>query len=79
MGLDPHGIGRRGLRRRRDHRHLRRGCHAMTYEPLPQQSTAEMVATRIRDAVLDGTLRPGDRLIEADIAAELGVSRGPVR
>lgn len=51
----------------------------MTYEPLPQASTADMVAGRIREAILDGTLRPGDRLIEADIAAELGVSRGPVR
>lgn len=51
----------------------------MNYEPLPDLSTSELVSQRIRDAILDGTLRPGDRLIEADIAAELGVSRGPVR
>lgn len=51
----------------------------MTLQPLPDLSTAELVAQRIRDAILDGTLRPGDRLIEADIAAELGISRGPVR
>jgi DNA-binding GntR family transcriptional regulator len=38
-----------------------------------------MVAERIREAILDGALGPGDRLIEADLAAELGVSRGPVR
>jgi DNA-binding GntR family transcriptional regulator len=51
----------------------------MTLEPLPDLSTPELVAQRIREAILLGTLRPGDRLIEADIAAELGVSRGPVR
>lgn len=51
----------------------------MSLQPLPELSTAELVAQRIRDAVLEGTLRPGDRLVEADIAAELGVSRGPVR
>ena len=51
----------------------------MSLQPLPDLSTAELVAQRIREAILDGTLRPGDRLVEADIAAELGVSRGPVR
>ncbi|MFM8773842.1 MAG: GntR family transcriptional regulator, partial [Actinomycetota bacterium] len=51
----------------------------MSFERLPELSTAELVAERIREALLEGTLRPGDRLIEADIAAELGVSRGPVR
>ncbi|TEX47971.1 MAG: hypothetical protein B7C55_13670 [Actinomycetales bacterium mxb001] len=51
----------------------------MSMEPLPDVSTAELVAQRIREAILDGSLRPGDRLIEADIAAELGISRGPVR
>jgi DNA-binding GntR family transcriptional regulator len=51
----------------------------MSLQPLPAISTAEMVAQRIRDAILEGTLHPGDRLIEADIAAELGISRGPVR
>jgi DNA-binding GntR family transcriptional regulator len=51
----------------------------MSLQPLPDLSTSELVAQRIREAILDGTLRPGDRLVEADIAAELGVSRGPVR
>lgn len=51
----------------------------MSLEPLVGASTAEMVAQRLRDAILEGNLQPGDRLIEADIAAELGVSRGPVR
>ncbi|MFM8773571.1 MAG: GntR family transcriptional regulator [Actinomycetota bacterium] len=51
----------------------------MSFERLPELSTAELVAERIREALLEGTLRPGDRLIEADIAAERGISRGPVR
>ena len=51
----------------------------MSLQPLPDVSTAEMVAGRIREAILEGSLRPGARLIEADIAAELGISRGPVR
>lgn len=51
----------------------------MSLQPLPDLSTSELVAQRIRDAILDGTLHAGDRLVEADIAAELGISRGPVR
>lgn len=51
----------------------------MSLAPLPDHSTAELVAQRLRDAILEGHLRSGDRLIEADIAADLGVSRGPVR
>lgn len=33
----------------------------------------------IRDAVVDGTLAPGERLNDAELAAWLGVSRTPVR
>ena len=51
----------------------------MSLQPLPDLSTSELVAQRIRDAILEGSLHPGDRLVEADIAAELGISRGPVR
>jgi DNA-binding GntR family transcriptional regulator len=51
----------------------------VTLQPLPDQSTAEMVAERLREAIIEGSLRPGDRIVEADIAAELGISRGPVR
>lgn len=37
------------------------------------------VAERLREAILDGDLRPGDRLVEARIAAQLNLSRDPVR
>lgn len=40
---------------------------------------AEDVADRIREEILSGGFVQGERLVEASIAQELGVSRGPVR
>jgi DNA-binding GntR family transcriptional regulator len=37
------------------------------------------VADSIREAVLSGRLKGGDRLIEDELAESLGVSRGPIR
>jgi DNA-binding GntR family transcriptional regulator len=34
---------------------------------------------RLRDAIVDGTLEPGERLRDPDLAAWLGVSRTPIR
>jgi DNA-binding GntR family transcriptional regulator len=34
---------------------------------------------RLRDAILDGTLEPGEQLKDAEIAAWLGLSRTPIR
>ncbi|WP_136684337.1 GntR family transcriptional regulator [Falsirhodobacter xinxiangensis] len=42
-------------------------------------TATERVYAHIRDQILAGTLRPGARLGEAGIAADLGVSRTPVR
>ncbi len=39
----------------------------------------EVVAGRVRAMILDGELRPGERLIEGQLAERLGVSRNPVR
>jgi DNA-binding GntR family transcriptional regulator len=50
-----------------------------TFTPLSEASTADLVADRLREAILDGTLRPGDRLVETDLAERFAVSRGPVR
>jgi len=47
--------------------------------PLVRQKTADSVAEHITAQLLDGTLRGGDRLEVEAIAAELGVSRAPVR
>lgn len=37
------------------------------------------IAKRVRDAILNGRLEPGQRIKEGQIAQELGVSRTPVR
>lgn len=42
-------------------------------------STSEAVTRTLRDAILQGKFGPGDRLHQGDLAAQLGVSRQPVR
>ncbi|WP_280261305.1 GntR family transcriptional regulator [Nocardia wallacei] len=49
------------------------------FEPVNRQSTAEMIADRLRTAIMRGTLPPGAQLVEADLATQFDVSRGPVR
>lgn len=39
----------------------------------------ETVADQLREEILDGRLAAGTRLVETDLAARFGVSRGPVR
>lgn len=48
-------------------------------EPVLRASTVDLIAERIREAILDGTLPPGAPLGEAEMAHQLGVSRGPLR
>ncbi|MGA6204774.1 GntR family transcriptional regulator [Nocardia testacea] len=49
------------------------------FEPVDQRSTAEVIADKLREAIVRGGLGPGEQLGEADLAARFGVSRGPVR
>ena len=44
------------------------------YKPL-----SEVVSETLRSAIQDGTLKPGERLMEIPLAEELGVSRTPIR
>ncbi len=39
----------------------------------------EMVYESLRDAIINQVLKPGERLMETDLAEEMGVSRTPVR
>lgn len=48
-------------------------------QPLVQQSTPARVASRVRAAIADGDFPPGAQLHEAELARQLGVSRGPLR
>lgn len=39
----------------------------------------DLVCDALRERIMDGSLAPGERLVEDRLAAELGVSRNPVR
>jgi DNA-binding GntR family transcriptional regulator len=43
------------------------------------RSAADELADRLAAAVIDGEFEPGERLVEADLAAQYNLSRGPVR
>ena len=50
--------------------------------PLPllaRSSLSETTADLLRQRILNGDYAPGARLVEAEIARQLGISRGPVR
>lgn len=47
--------------------------------PVESQSLPEQVADRLVEAIAWGRLRPGERLPEAEVAQQLGVSRIPLR
>ena len=44
-----------------------------------RQTLREQVTQAIRMKLLTGQLKPGTRIVEQEMAEELGVSRGPVR
>lgn len=50
-------------------------------DPLPRVAAPlrEQATERVRSAILDARLRPGDRLIERELVENLGVSRATVR
>lgn len=45
----------------------------------PHGSRPEQVYGRLRDLIVQGSLAPGSRIVETEIATRLGVSRTPVR
>lgn len=45
----------------------------------PQPMASEQAAAQIRTAILNGSLPPGTRIAQEELAAKLGVSREPVR
>ena len=42
-------------------------------------ATVDYVLRHVRDGIFQGQYAPGQRLIEADLTRELGISRGPLR
>ena len=52
----------------------------MQVSQLPPRSTLqEQVLNRLRDAIIDGVFEPESQINQAQLAAEFGVSRGPLR
>jgi DNA-binding GntR family transcriptional regulator len=51
----------------------------MKFEPVRRESTREKVHSAIRGAILDGSLRIGQRLTEITLAKEFRVSRAVIR
>jgi GntR family transcriptional regulator of gluconate operon len=49
------------------------------FRRVTQPSLVEVVAQNLRQAILTGSLRPGQRISDARVASEMGISRAPVR
>ena len=47
--------------------------------PLSRKNLSEQITDAIRNAIVEGRFRPGDKIPEAELAEQLGVSRTPVR
>lgn len=52
---------------------------ALSLQPVVQHSTPMVIAARVRGAIARGDFPPGAQLYEAELARQLGVSRGPLR
>lgn len=46
---------------------------------IESRPTAVVIADQLRERIIDGAFAPGDQINEAQVAAQLRVSRGPVR
>lgn len=49
------------------------------FEPIRQESTPVLIARTLRDAISRGRFRPGQQLLEGELAKQFGVSRGLMR
>jgi DNA-binding GntR family transcriptional regulator len=47
--------------------------------PLSLRGTSAVIADQLRERILDGSFAPGEQISEVQLAARLGMSRGPVR
>jgi len=50
-----------------------------TIAPVKRSSLTQQVTLKLRQAILDGRIKAGERIIEEEIAAMMKTSRGPVR
>ncbi|NDJ59542.1 MAG: GntR family transcriptional regulator [Chloroflexi bacterium] len=50
-----------------------------SFHQIGNKSLRERILTTLREAILNGELRPGHTLVETELASQLGVSRAPLR
>jgi DNA-binding GntR family transcriptional regulator len=51
----------------------------IAFEKLNHNTLSKQVVRAIRHQIFSGVMRPNQRVVEAEIAVEMGISRGPVR
>jgi DNA-binding GntR family transcriptional regulator len=56
-----------------------RGRTSERLAKIPQTSLRDQVVEAIRDAIIQGKFKPGEKVPEHDLAEQLGVSRTPIR
>ncbi|MBN1672627.1 MAG: GntR family transcriptional regulator [Kiritimatiellae bacterium] len=49
------------------------------FKPVEQTTLADIVANNLRKAIVTGQLKPGQQLVEANLANQMKVSRSPIR
>jgi DNA-binding GntR family transcriptional regulator len=55
------------------------GAEASLLSPITQDNLVAVVEARIYAAIFDGKLKPGERIVEAELARRLQISRAPIR
>ncbi|MGH3366428.1 MAG: GntR family transcriptional regulator, partial [Nocardioidaceae bacterium] len=53
--------------------------HLERVKPLERVPTSTLIADQLREAIMSGDIDQGDQVGEAQLAEQLGVSRGPLR
>jgi DNA-binding GntR family transcriptional regulator len=48
-------------------------------DSLPYKALRDAAVLRIREAIVQGELKPGQRILEVEMAKKLGISRAPIR
>lgn len=52
---------------------------SLTFNQIGNKSLKERILATLREAILSGELRPGQTLVETELASQMGVSRAPLR
>lgn len=47
--------------------------------PVMSRTLVDTVVEQLRESIFSGRFAPGERLVEAELAREVGISRGPIR